>query len=169
MLFCFSSLHFPWFFVCQVFSFVLIGVGSWALNNKSNDLTGETLPSSLIVMGVFMLMLSALGAVSAWKESVSGLAAYLTMMIVVSIILFSVGVAVSVKRKEAGTYIEQARWRRCTRMVTNGRVKRHLQLTLLFLFYPLHVLIHFLMLFCCVSACMLFRCVCDVRCMMCDE
>jgi len=108
--------------IFMVFAFVLIGVGSWALNSKSNDLAGQTLPSGLIVIGVFMLLLSGLGAMSAWKESVGGLAAYLTLMIIVSIILFSIGVAVSVQQNEAGTYIERA-W-----VAAPDDVKRSVQL-----------------------------------------
>lgn len=53
---------------------MLIGVGSYALNSEANSLVGQTLPIGLIVMGVFVLLLSALGGISAWRESIAGLA-----------------------------------------------------------------------------------------------
>lgn len=58
---------------------MLIGVGSYALNNKANVLAGQTLPSGLIAMGVFILALAAVGAVSAWKENIVGLAFVCTL------------------------------------------------------------------------------------------
>jgi hypothetical protein len=93
---------------CEIFACVLIGVGSYALNNTSNALAGQTLPSGLIVMGVFMLVLAAIGAISAWKESVVGLGFYLAFLLIITIILFSIGVAIAVQKDQAGLYIEKA-------------------------------------------------------------
>lgn len=50
-----------------------MGVGSYALNAKVNNLVGSTLPTGLIVVGAFMLLLAGIGAISAWKESRFGL------------------------------------------------------------------------------------------------
>jgi hypothetical protein len=58
----------------QIFGCTLIGVGSYALNNQAQLLAGQTLPGGIIAMGVFVLVLSAVGACSAWKESIVGLA-----------------------------------------------------------------------------------------------
>jgi hypothetical protein len=94
--------------VFMVFGCILIGVGSYALNSTANQLVGQTLPSGVIVMGVFILILSGIGAVSAWRESIIGLAIYLTLLLVICIILFSIGVAVVVKKNQAGDYIQEA-------------------------------------------------------------
>jgi len=48
-------------------------VGSYALNNKVAVLAGQTLPQGIIVVGAFLLILSFVGAFSAWKEVRIGL------------------------------------------------------------------------------------------------
>jgi hypothetical protein len=59
--------------VFLIFACALIGLGSYALNSSANSIAGQTLPAGLVAMGVFILILSAIGAISAWKESVVGL------------------------------------------------------------------------------------------------
>jgi hypothetical protein len=59
--------------VFLIFACALIGLGSYALNSSANSIAGQTLPAGLVAMGVFILLLSAVGAISAWKESVVGL------------------------------------------------------------------------------------------------
>lgn len=97
--------------VFMIFGCILIGVGSYALNSTANQLVGQTLPSGVIVMGVFILVLAAIGACSAWKESIIGLAVYLTLLLIICIILFSIGVAIVVKKNQAGEYIQSAWYR----------------------------------------------------------
>lgn len=57
----------------QIFGCVLCAVGSYALNSKVAELVGQTLPQGLIVVGAFLLILSFIGAASAWKEFRIGL------------------------------------------------------------------------------------------------
>jgi signal transduction histidine kinase len=90
-----------------IFSFILIGLSSYALNSQANALTGQTLPGGIIAMAVFMLVLAIIGACSAAKESRAGLAIYLIFLLVITIILFSIGIAVVVKKDEAAKYIEE--------------------------------------------------------------
>lgn len=53
----------------KVFGIVLTAVGSYALNNQVAVLSGSTVSEGIIVVGVFIMLLSLLGCLSAWKES----------------------------------------------------------------------------------------------------
>jgi len=48
---------------------VLCGVGAYALQSKAGLLAGETLPQGIIVLGVFIILISFLGCLAAFKES----------------------------------------------------------------------------------------------------
>jgi hypothetical protein len=48
---------------------VLCGVGGYAMQTKAGSLAGQTLPQGIIVLGVFIILVSFLGCVSAYKES----------------------------------------------------------------------------------------------------
>ena len=90
-----------------IFSVVIIAVASYALSSSINALTGVTLPAGLICLGVFILLLSFLGALSVWKESRVGLALYLAALLCIILALFAVSVAVYVRRGDAESYIRQ--------------------------------------------------------------
>jgi len=90
-----------------IFGCVLCAVGSYALNNKVAELAGQTLPQGIIVVGAFLLVLSFVGAFSAWKEIRLGLGLYFFFISIITVILFAVGIAVYVKRNQAGMYITQ--------------------------------------------------------------
>jgi len=92
----------------MIFACILIGLGSYALNSMPNSVAGQTLPAGLVAMGVFILILSALGAMSAWKESVPGLGIYLALLLLITIILFAIAVAITVEKGNAGEYIAEA-------------------------------------------------------------
>jgi len=53
----------------QIFGCVLCGVGAYALQSKAGSLAGETLPQGIIVIGVFIILISFLGCLAAFKES----------------------------------------------------------------------------------------------------
>lgn len=93
----------------QIFGIALISVGSYALNNQASTLAGQTLPTGVIVMGAFTLLLSAIGAFSALKESVAGLAFYLVFLLLITLILFSIGVAVMVLKSR---FVREGDWMR---------------------------------------------------------
>jgi hypothetical protein len=86
---------------------VLCAVGSYALNNKVAALAGQTLPQGIIVVGAFLLILSFVGAFSAWKEIRLGLGLYFFFISIITVILFAVGIAVYVKKDQADIYIRQ--------------------------------------------------------------
>src|SRR3979409_1812665 len=64
-----------------IFGIVLMSVGSYAMNNTLAFIQGTTLPAGLIVLGVFIMLLSLLGAVSAWKESRGFLGLYFVLLL----------------------------------------------------------------------------------------
>ena len=70
-------------------------------------LSGQTLPEGIVVLGVFILLLSLLGLVSAYRESRAFLLVYFLFLLLLTLILFFVGIAVYVERNNALTYIQQ--------------------------------------------------------------
>lgn len=94
--------------VFMIFGIVLCAVGSYALNNKVAVLAGQTLPQGIIVVGAFLMLLSLIGAASAWKEFRLGLGLYFFFISIMTVILFAVGIAVYVKRDQADVYIAKA-------------------------------------------------------------
>ena len=76
-------------------------------------LSGNTLPVGIVVLGVFILLLSLLGGVSAYKESRAFLLVYFLFLLLLTLILFFVGIAVYVERNNAATYITQG-WQTAT-------------------------------------------------------
>ena len=70
-----------------------------------NSLTGVTLPAGLICLGVFVLVLSVCGAAAVWHESRVGLLLYALSLLAIVISLFALGIAVYVKKAQAGSYI----------------------------------------------------------------
>lgn len=84
-----------------IFGIVLMAVGSYALNNHVAVLAGQTIPTGLIVLGVFIMLLSILGAGSAWRESRLLLGIYFLFLLLFTIILFAVGIAVYVKKDDS--------------------------------------------------------------------
>lgn len=82
-----------------------MGVGAYALNNQVGSLAGQTIPAGIIVLGVFILLVSLLGIVAAWKEYRVLLAIYFVLLLLFTIILFAVGIAVYVEKDSAFKYI----------------------------------------------------------------
>ena len=70
-------------------------------------LSGQTLPIGIAVLGVFILLLSLLGGVAAYKESRAFLLVYFLFLLLLTLVLFFVGIAVYVERNNAATYITQ--------------------------------------------------------------
>lgn len=91
-----------------IFGAVLMGVGSYALNNQIGALTGATIPTGLIVLGVFIMLLAMLGAMSAWRENRAFLGIYFFFLLIFTIILFAVGIAVYVKKDDAQSLLNTA-------------------------------------------------------------
>jgi hypothetical protein len=55
--------------VFLIFGSVLCAVGAYAMQSKAGSLAGETLPQGIIAVGVFVILLSVLGCVAAFRES----------------------------------------------------------------------------------------------------
>ena len=85
-----------------------MGVGSYALNNQVGSIAGETIPTGLIVIGVFIMLLAILGGWSAWVESRAFLGLYFIFLLIFTIILFAVGIAVYVKKDDADWILTEA-------------------------------------------------------------
>jgi len=91
-----------------IFGCVLMSVGSYALNNEIGDLAGATIPTGLIVLGVFIMLLSLVGAMAAWRESRVFLGCYFVFLLLFTIILFAVGIAVYVEKNDSDVFISKA-------------------------------------------------------------
>jgi len=90
-----------------IFGCVLCGVGGYAIGTEAGALAGQTLPQGIIVLGVFIILMSFLGCVSAYKESRLFLGVYFIFLLLFVIILGSIGIAVHVKKDNAPQYIEE--------------------------------------------------------------
>jgi len=90
-----------------IFSCVLMGVGSYALNHSVGPLAGTEIPAGIIVLGVFIMFLSFSGCFGAWKESRFFLGCYFFFLFLLTVLLFAVGLAVYSKREEAGYYMRE--------------------------------------------------------------
>jgi hypothetical protein len=115
------------FLPTQIFGCILMGIGSVAYNRPVGSLSGTTLPIGIVVLGVFIMFLSFLGCVSAWRESRIFLGLYFFFLSILTFLLLVVGLAVYVKRSEAGYYMSQG-WEAAYNPVDNGVVQA-LQLT----------------------------------------
>lgn len=91
--------------VFLIFGVVLMSVGSYALNNQLGVISGSTLPAGLVVIGVFIMLLALLGGVAAWRESRGFLGLYFVILLILTIILFSVGIAVLALKGNASSFI----------------------------------------------------------------
>jgi len=90
-----------------IFGCVLMGVGSYAYNNHGiGAFTGVTLPLGIVTLGVFIMFLSFLGCLSAWRESKIFLAFYFFFLVLLTFLLLVVGIAVYAKKNDAGSYID---------------------------------------------------------------
>jgi len=93
-----------------IFACVLMGVGSVAYNHNVGPLVGSTIPVGIIVLGVFIMFLSFIGCIGAYRESRMFLGCYFLFLLLFTVLLLAVGIGVYAKREEAGAYIEQG-WR----------------------------------------------------------
>jgi len=88
-----------------IFSIVLMSVGTVASGGSIGGLSGTEIPTGIVVLGAFILILSLLGCLGAWKESRIFLGCYFFFLLVLTILLFAVGLAVYSKREQAGAYM----------------------------------------------------------------
>lgn len=93
-----------------IFGCVLVGVGSVALNSRVGVMSGLTLPTGIIVLGVFIMLLSFLGCFGAWRENRVFLGVYFALLALLTLLLLIVGIAVYVERNNASKYMIEG-WR----------------------------------------------------------
>lgn len=91
------------------------------MTNSVGQLTGATLPSGITVLGVFILLLSLLGALAAYKEARAFLIIYFIFLLLLTLILFFVGIAVYVERDNVDDLISQG-WQ-----LANPDIRQNLQ------------------------------------------
>jgi hypothetical protein len=91
----------------QIFGSILCGVGAYAMQTKAGGLAGETLPSGIIVLGVFIILVSFVGCFAAYRESRLFLAVYFGFLLIFVIILMAVGIAVYAQKDSADKYMSQ--------------------------------------------------------------
>lgn len=102
---CFKYTLFIANIIFSIFGIILISVGAYALNNQLGVVSGTTLPAGIVVMGVFILLLALLGSIAAYKESRGFLGLYFVILLILTIILFAVGIAVTAEKSNASSYI----------------------------------------------------------------
>jgi len=90
-----------------IFSCVLMGVGSVAMKQSVGPISGTEIPMGVIVLGIFIMFLSFVGCFGAWRESRWFLGIYFLCLMLLTILLFAVGLAVYSKREEAGAYMRE--------------------------------------------------------------
>jgi len=76
-----------------IFGCVLCGLGAQAMSGQASQIA-STLPKGLIAIGVFLILTSLVGGISAWREFRLGLGIYFVLLLIWSIILIAVGIAV---------------------------------------------------------------------------
>jgi len=102
-----------------IFGCVLMGVGSYATNHPVASLAGSTLPVGIVVLGVFIMFLSFLGCLSAWKQSRFFLGLYFFFLMLLTFLLLVVGASVVANKSQASTYMIQG-WSRLDDGGRNG-------------------------------------------------
>jgi len=90
-----------------VFGIVLIVLGANASKDLAGQLSSNTLPDGIIVMGVFIMLVSFFGFFSAWKEWRPGLGIFAFIVFLLAIILIAVAIAVYVEKNNAAYYIAE--------------------------------------------------------------
>jgi hypothetical protein len=88
-----------------IFACVLMGVGSVAYTHSVGPLAGTEIPMGIVTLGVFIMFLSFIGCFGAWRESRLFLGCYFFFLMLLTILLFAVGLGVYSKREEAGYYM----------------------------------------------------------------
>ena len=84
---------------------VLTAYGTYANNNTASIISGATLPSAVIAIGVFVMLISVFGILVLFLEWQSGLVIYFVVLLLLCIITFAVGIAVVVYRSSASSAI----------------------------------------------------------------
>jgi len=90
-----------------IFACALMGLGSVAYNHNVGPLTGATIPVGIIVLGVFIMLLSFMGCIGAYRESRLLLGCYFFFLLLFTILLLAVGIGVYSQREQAGWYISE--------------------------------------------------------------
>jgi len=93
--------------VFLIFSIVLMSLGTVAYNTNVGSLAGSSIPQGIIALGVFVLFLSLLGCVGAWRESRFALGCYFFFLMLLTLLLFAVGLGVYSERSQASNYIQE--------------------------------------------------------------
>jgi len=97
--------------VLWILGVILIALGGWTLNQLKNvnglDIN-VTLPSGLVVLGVFIIVLTIIGCIVAYKEHLVGLIAYTIIILILLICLIGVGGAAFSYRGQTGDLLTKA-------------------------------------------------------------
>jgi len=100
------------FFNCilWILGVILIALGGYVLSQLDNltELTSISLPSGLIVLGVFIIILTVIGCVVAYKEKLVGLIFFTIFMLILLVCLIGVGGGAFAYRNKAATPLSQA-------------------------------------------------------------
>jgi hypothetical protein len=101
--------------ILWILGIILIALGGYALNELKNvkEIANITIPAGLIVLGVFIIILTVVGCVVAYKEKLVGLIFYTIIMLILLICLIGVGGGAFTYRNDAERPLAAA-WTRAT-------------------------------------------------------
>jgi len=96
--------------ILWILGIILIALGGVALNElkKIEALENVSIPAGLIVLGVFLLVLTIVGCVVAYKEKLVGLIFYTILILILLICLIGVGGGAFTYRKNADPPLAKA-------------------------------------------------------------
>jgi hypothetical protein len=100
-------------FAYQILGIVMTAVGSAGMSNQYSALVGSTLPTGVIVLGVFVMLISLVGCVGAKRENRIILAIYAVVLLILVICQICVGIAVYANQNQ-GTVVLTAGWDQAT-------------------------------------------------------
>jgi hypothetical protein len=91
--------------ILWILGIILIAIGGVALDalKKISGLESISLPAGLIVLGVFLIILTVVGCVVAYKEKLVGLIFYTVLILILLICLIGVGGGAFTYRNDAAT------------------------------------------------------------------
>jgi hypothetical protein len=78
----------------QLLAIILMAVGAAGASNIMSQFSGNTLPTGIVVIGVFILLISLFGCVGAWKENKMMLMIYAVVVVILVICQIATAIAI---------------------------------------------------------------------------
>lgn len=95
-------------FVFLLASLALIGLGSWALADYVEGISGQNLAIGMIILGCVAFIIAFVGCLGAIKESRNALRCYAVMVLILMFIQLALGITAYVLRDDIPAYAESS-------------------------------------------------------------